>query len=57
MSVARCQCCKNIFPYNRETCPSCGKRGSKGRRNFLLKMVAILVFLIALSLSFYEIIH
>ena len=57
MSVARCQRCKNIFPDHRENCPSCGTRSPKGRHNFLLKMVAILVFLIALSLSFYEIIH
>jgi hypothetical protein len=48
-SVIHCKCCGNAFPGNLEKCAACGCTSPHGRRNILLKWVAILVFLAALA--------
>ena len=53
LNVVRCKYCQNDFQGDLETCPHCRRRSPHGRRNLLLKWIALLVFLIVLAFVIY----
>lgn len=57
LTVSHCKYCGSDFEANQERCPSCGKTSPHGRRNLLLKWIAVLIFLIALALIAYTVTH
>ncbi len=56
-TVSHCKSCGSDFEGNQERCPSCGKRSPRGRRDFLLKWIAVSTFLMALALIAYALTH
>jgi RNA polymerase subunit RPABC4/transcription elongation factor Spt4 len=57
LTVSHCKYCGSFFEGNQERCPTCGKRGPQGRRNLLLKWIAVLIFLVALGVTAYTLTH
>jgi len=52
-----CKRCGEYFLSDAEHCPNCNKLSPVGRRHLLLKLLAVLIFLMGIALILYSVIH
>ncbi len=57
LTVNYCKRCETTFQSDSEHCPSCGRRSPHGMRNLLLEWFTVLIFLMALAVIGYAVIH
>jgi RNA polymerase subunit RPABC4/transcription elongation factor Spt4 len=57
LTVSRCKGCGTVFEGSFENCPHCGKLSPHGRSNLLIKWIAILIFLLAIGVTSYLLMH